>query len=309
MLKVKLFGIGEVCYLNKKITIPLHQLPGQLFCYLLLNRGHPQNRELLAETFWAGRASTESKKYLRKSLWQLRHALGDLTGRCADKVLVVDAEWLQVNPQADLWIDVAEFEQRYQSVMNVRGYGLDSNQYANTQKAIKLYQGDLLEGWYHDWCLLERERYKEMYLSLIDKLMGYYEANNQYEAGIFYGRKILKYDKTHERTHLRLMRLNYLSGDRISAIRQYAHCCTALHEELDVEPGAEIQELYEEIIRGGVETPRFHGGFVHEKGFAESSKIHDSLEQILKMLSNQDKLRVEILKEINSIEAVVEKRH
>ena len=34
-----------------------------------------------------------------------------------------------------------------------------------------LYRGDLLTGWYQDWCLIERERYQCMFVSLLDKLM------------------------------------------------------------------------------------------------------------------------------------------
>lgn len=309
MLEIKLFGTGEVCCLNKKISIPLQQLPGQLFCYLLLNREHPQNRERLAETFWENRTTAESRKYLRKSLWQLQRALSDMIDQDADQVLIVEPECLQVNPQANLWIDVAEFEGRYQAVINLRGRELNSNQYANTQKAIELYHGDLLEGWYQDWCLLERERYKEMFLNLIDKLMGYCESNNQYEAGIYYGRKILKYDRTHERTHLRMMRLFYLAGDRVSAIRQYTSCRNALYEELDVEPGVEMQKLYEKIIQGGTETSPYDTSFVAEKDFIASSEIRKSLMRVLAMLSSQDSIRLKILKEIKSIEAAIEKQY
>lgn len=309
MLEIKLFGTGEINYLCKKIAIPLHQLPGQLFCYLVLNRDHPQNRERLAETFWSDITTTESRKYLRKSLWQLQRALSDMIDQGADQVLIVEPEYLQVNPRANLWIDVAEFEGRYQDEINLRGSELNSNQYANTQKTIELYQGDLLEGWYQDWCLLERERYKEIYLNLIDKLMGYCEAHNQYEAGIYYGRKILKYDRTHERTHLRMMRLNYLAGDRVSAIRQYICCRNALHEELDVEPGVEIQKLYEKVIRDGMETSQFYTSFVTEKDLIELNGIRKSLKRVLEMLSGQDSIRLQILEEIKSIEAAIEKQY
>jgi DNA-binding SARP family transcriptional activator len=73
MLEVKLFGTGEVNYLSKKITVPLHQLPGQLFCYLLLNRNHPQNREHLAAVFWPEASIKDSKKALRNNLWKCTH--------------------------------------------------------------------------------------------------------------------------------------------------------------------------------------------------------------------------------------------
>jgi DNA-binding SARP family transcriptional activator len=307
MLEVKLFGTGEVSHLNKKISIPLHQLPGQLFCYLLLNRTNPQGRERLAETFWADRTTTESRKYLRKALWQLQRTLSELIDPGTEQVLTVETDWLQVNPQANLWVDIAVFERGYQTVMNLRGRELNSDQYDDTRKAVELYQGDLLEGWYQDWCLLERERFKEMYLNLVDKLMGYCEANNQYEAGICYGRKILKHDRTHERTYLRMMRLFYLAGDRVSAIRQYVCCQNALREELDVEPSLELQELHKALIRDTMERARSHISYKDEKDPVRVSEIHQSLKRVLEMLSKQEGISLQIQKEIKNIEAVIER--
>ena len=75
MLEIKLFGTGAVNYLNKKITFPLHQLPGQIFCYLLLNRDHLNNREHLAAVFWSDVSIKGSKKALRNNLWRLKQFL------------------------------------------------------------------------------------------------------------------------------------------------------------------------------------------------------------------------------------------
>ena len=40
---------------------------------------------------------------------------------------------------------------------------LKSEQVAELEAAVKLYTGDLLEGLYTDWCLLERERFRLLY--------------------------------------------------------------------------------------------------------------------------------------------------
>jgi len=39
------------------------------------------------------------------------------------------------------------------------------------QEAVRLSYADLLEGWYQDWCLYERERLQNIYLLILDKLM------------------------------------------------------------------------------------------------------------------------------------------
>lgn len=98
------------------------------------------------------------------------------------------------------------------------------------QNAVQLYQGPLLEGWYQDWCLYERERLQSMYLAMLDELMGYCEVRHDYETGLLYGMGIMSYDWARERTHRRLMRLHYLNGDRAAALRQYEQCAVALKE-------------------------------------------------------------------------------
>jgi DNA-binding SARP family transcriptional activator len=87
----------------------------------------------------------------------------------------------------------------------------------------------------------------QIYLIMLDKMMGYSEARGQYEKGLAYGQRILRHDRARECTHRRLMRMYYLNGDRSTALRQYERCATALQEELDVGPSKRTTALYEQI--------------------------------------------------------------
>jgi DNA-binding SARP family transcriptional activator len=124
---------------------------------------------------------------------------------------------------------------------------LDATKIKLLHEAAALYQDDLLPGWYQDWCLYERERLQNMYQLMLDKLMGYCEAHQEYETGIIYGQQILRFDRASERTHQRLMRLHYLAGDRTAALRQYERCLTALRDDLDVKPAKATMALCEQI--------------------------------------------------------------
>jgi DNA-binding SARP family transcriptional activator len=144
-------------------------------------------------------------------------------------------------------LDVAEFEEAFATTKDVRGRDLDLEKAHLLESAAQLYHGDLLEGWYEDWCLFERERLQNMYLAILDKLMGYCEVNKQYETGILYGTRILFFDRAHEQTHQHLMRLQYLAGNRTAALRQYERCSAALDEELGVKPAKFTLALYQQI--------------------------------------------------------------
>jgi DNA-binding SARP family transcriptional activator len=218
----------------------------ELLSYLLVRRDRPHSRETLASLLWGDSSTEKSKKYLRQALWHLQAGLetNELPG---PQVLLVEHDWVQLNLQSELWLDVAVFEQAFAATQGVPGKQLDKPGAAMLKDAAQLYAGDLLDGCYQDWCLFERERLQNMYLSMLDKLMGYCEQHQDFEAGQSYGSTILRYDRASERTYRRLMHLQYLAGDRTGALRQYERCVTALREELGVKPERRTRAVYEYI--------------------------------------------------------------
>jgi len=228
----------------------------ELFCYLLLHRDHSLPRETLASILWPDTTTVQSKKSLRQALWQLQSALGSHNESVSARVLLVEPEWIRLNSEADFWLDIAVLENAFQLVQKVPGHKLDAQQAQILQDAVQLYQGPLLEGWYQDWCLYERERLQSMYLAMLDKLMGYCEVRRDYETGLLYGMRIMCYDRARERTHRRLMRLHYLNGDRAAALRQFEQCAAALEEELNVSASKGTVALHEQILADQLEEPR-----------------------------------------------------
>lgn len=254
-LTVRLFGKLDV----HRDGRPVEDLDAcrvqELFSYLLLHRDRPHPRATLAGLLWGNRPGAQHMKYLRQALWQLQTALEASADVDGPRVLLVETEWVRLNTQTDLWLDVAELERASHQVLDVQGRHLDRAGAGALQAAVELYQGDLLDGWYQDWCLYERERFRSIHLAMLDKLMGYSEAHREYEAGLAYGARILRCDRARERTHRRMMRLHFLAGDRTAALRQYESCVTALREELDVRPDRRTLALHEQIRAGQLAAP------------------------------------------------------
>lgn len=223
----------------------------ELLSYLLVYRNRSHSREILASLLWGDTSSERSKKYLRQALWHMQVALEAKEFK-SPQVLVVEHDWVQLHLPSELWLDVAVFERAFASTQGVAGKQLESSDAALLKNALQLYKGDLLEGWYWDWCLFERERLQNMYLCMLDKLMCYCEEHSEYEAGQFYGSTILRYDRARERTYRQLMHLQYLAGDRTGALRQYERCIVALEEELGVKPERRTTALYEHIRSDGI---------------------------------------------------------
>ncbi len=219
----------------------------ELLCYLLLYRDRPHARELLANLLWSDQTTSRSKQYLRKAIWQLQSTFDCPDPATEEPLFLVDPQWVEVNIKAGLWLDIGVFENACVLTQGIVGGQLDPAQADDLSSAVKLYQGDLLEGWYQDWCLIERERFQLLFLSALDKLMGYHEVQSEYELAMEYGLQILRYDRAREHTHRSLMRLHALAGDRTGAIRQYERCVAALAEELGVPPAEQTQALCEQI--------------------------------------------------------------
>lgn len=236
--KFRLFANGE----------PISGLcPGKaqyLLCYLLLHRNRVHSREALAALYWGESSTAQSKKYLRTTLWQLRVALKEPD---EGRLLIAGSDSLQVNPGVHLFLDITEFEKAYRLSEPTTGPHLNSAQVEHLRQAAELYQGHLLEGCYEEWCLCERERFQNMYLIVLDRLLSVCEAQGDCESGRNYGTCILSHDPACERTHQRLMRLYYANGDRAGAVRQFERCKVALKQELGVQPSRQTQDLYQQI--------------------------------------------------------------
>jgi DNA-binding SARP family transcriptional activator len=236
-------------------------IPGkarELFCYLLIHRQQPIARESLASTLWGNCTTEHSKSYLRKALWQLQSCFFSQKKAAGPPLLRVDPQWVSIHPEADIWLDVESFETAFVAAQNSSGHDC----YKEMQIAADLYQGNLLEGWYQDWCLYERERLQNTYLAMLNKLVFHAEKRHEHQKGIDYGMRILRCDRAHEIAHQQLMRLHYLSGDRASALRQYEHCEAALREELGVQPSERTRELHLQIREDrlwGITTAKTRG--------------------------------------------------
>jgi len=271
----------------------------ELLGYLLLHRTRPQPRETLAGLLWPDYATAPAKSYLRKALWQLQAALDEPAGQTP--VLLVDAEWIRLNPAADLWLDVAVLEDALGQVRGAAGAALLPTAVERLQEAAACYTGDLLEGWYLDWCLYERERLQLLALTLLDKLMDFCEAHQRYDAGIGYGAHILRVDPASERTHRRLMRLYYLAGDRTAALRQFERCAAILARELDTEPDQTTRALYQDIRSNhGLRTAATNASA--PEGGVSLLDILGRLKQFHTLLSETQR---QVLQDIQAVEQMI----
>jgi DNA-binding SARP family transcriptional activator len=305
LLKIRLFGKFSVHREGRPLKGLDSGRAKELFCYLLLNRDRPQPRETLASLLWEASSSAQAKKYLRQALWQLQNALALPTDQEGEDVLFVEPEWIRINPRADIWLDVAIFEDAFTMVRGLPGDVMDTEQARALNLVVQLYGGDLLEGWYQDWCLYERERLQNMWLAILEKLMAYCETYEAYEEGMVYGRSVLRFDRAHERTHRRMMRLQYLAGDRTAALRQYERCSVALDEELGVKPAGNTQGLYQQIFNDSFDRTAPPEKSAGTEEFSLLPNVVSRLNQLRRMLTD---VKSHVSQDLETIERALDRQ-
>lgn len=251
-LSIILFGRPELRQRDDSLLV----LPGkahELLVYLLMYRAQTHNRESVACQLWGEADTVQSKKYLRQTLWQLQQGLDRAGLPERQQAVRCDHQWISMEAQNPFWSDVCQFDEAWTQIRDVPGEALSDRQFNAARNAAALYRGDLLSGWYQDWCMVERERYQSLYFALVDKVIDCATARGHYEQAAAHCMNILAIEYTRELTHRKLMRVHALNGDRSAALRQFELCEAAIRKEFAVRPSPETLACYEEIRQGRLE--------------------------------------------------------
>jgi DNA-binding SARP family transcriptional activator len=306
-IKVSLFGKFNIIFPNKSVYAIRARKVQELFVYLLMFRKQPQPRESLSEALWADQSITQSRRNLRQTLWHLQSALRKAQSLSKLNLQIEDG-WIHIHLPTDFWLDIAEFEQIFDLVNHKHVRELSIEDFKATQFAVNLYKGDLLEGWYQDWCIFERERFQMMNLLLLDKLVQYCEIHQKYDAGLVYGWHILRQDHAYERAHRQLMRLYALSGDRTQALHQYQRCLNALQIELGVEPSEITKQLYDQIQSDTFVAPSYARKIVLSTSQEVAPVIEGMLNRLQQFSLTLKKMEAQVQQEIIALENILTNR-
>lgn len=217
-----------------------------LLAYLAVEADQPHRRERLAGLLWPDWPDREALNNLRSTLSNLRLAIGD---RGAEPpFLIITRDSIQMNPRADIDLDVSAFTNAVDAIRTSSPIGGDIEQ------AVGRYHGNFLEGFsigdspeFEEWALLTRERLAREADYALHSLASVYEKNGNYSKALTYAWRRIELDPLDETAHQQLMRNLALCGQRSAAMEQYEACAGILAKELGVKPAEETTRLYEQI--------------------------------------------------------------
>ena len=219
-----------------------------LIVYLAVT-GQSHSRDALATLLWPEYDQSRARAGLRRVLAALKEALGE-------GWLDVDREAVELNPDAEVWLDVSEFQDR---LAECRTHGHPQEEVCPAclpllAEAAALYRDHFLVGFtlrdspdFDEWQFFQTEGLRDELASALERLTHAHSAQGEFEQAIAYARRWLALDPLHEPAHRHLMQLYAWSGQRAAALRQYGECERVLKEELDVPPEEETTQVYQTI--------------------------------------------------------------
>ncbi len=202
------------------------------------------SRERLAALFWPNSGEKQAHASLRQALAACRKGLG-----AYQDCLHTDGEIVALDG-AMIAFDVAEFEAE-----------------GGTERALALYQGDLLDGIrlreeaFETWLLPMRERLRARAIASMSRGL---ESAGDAEHAVGLAARLLELEPSNEAAHRSLMRIYAAQGRDNAALKQFIVCREILEHQLGVKPDRETIALFD-LIRGKRRRPPDTTGRTTEK--------------------------------------------
>jgi len=218
-----------------------------LLAFLALHPERLCTRDRLAGTFWGELAQDRARASLNTTVWRLRKIVEPdevPRGTFIETTPSGDIRW---NAASGAWVDVAMFEQEVARALTRVPEHCSLSDVRRVEMALGLYVGDLMEGFFDDWVVDERERLRRTYLDVLTNLIRFYRHLGDTERSLSYAQRVLAMDPFREHVHRELMLIYEEAGERALAIRQYQLCREVLESELGVEPAAATKALVTRI--------------------------------------------------------------
>ena len=250
LLRIHLFGSPRVSFGEEPVKAFPTEKVKLLFFFLAIFRQSPHARASLWGAFWGESSEAQARHSFSTALWRLQRWLQPFLSE-GQTLLLLEDQQVAFNSAGAYWLDTAEFE-RYITLARQRNAANPELAAAALGQALDLYRGELMEGYYVEWCLAERDRLHQLYLQSLVHLMVYHGARREYREAIAFAQRILQDDPLREDVQRELIKLFALDLQPAEALLQYHRCEDVLRTELGIEPMPETQTLFRHLMQRSI---------------------------------------------------------
>lgn len=224
---IKMFNTPEVIKNGVKITFPYRKVEALLY-YMVIKK--QATREELVNLLWSENDEEIAKKNLRNAIYKIKKLME------LDILLSPQKFHLILNPEINIQTDLEQF------LSGKEGW-------------LDAYKGEFLQGFFikneknfEEWMMSERESYKDIYISRLEKKLEDELSKKSYLNAEHYAKLLINADEFNERAVRNLMKIYALQGEFDKAVSLFSRLQDTLNKELQIEPEMETKNLLKEIM-------------------------------------------------------------
>lgn len=218
-----------------------------MLCHLAVRHGGGVTRPMLLDALWPNCDATLAGEALYSRVRSLQKLVGAAIGG-RSPVVQTDGQY-HLNQSAGVAVDVACFDEWATSGDQLAGAGSGAQAAEMYRRAVDMYSGDLCVQMDDLYAVVERERLRARYLSLLAFLGMHALITGDHAASLAYARRMLAHDPCREDAHRLVMRCHVRLGERAQALHQFRVCGDVLRSMFGVEPEPATVALFDMVRR------------------------------------------------------------
>jgi DNA-binding SARP family transcriptional activator len=238
--------LGNFCLLKAEQPVVLRHggKTEALLSHLGLQHRHGIPRAALLQMLWPTHDTVLANQSLHSVVYSLHKLIGDAIDDAAP--VYHNEGCYRLNRAAGVGVDVAHFDTLAKAGDQQVRAGDLATAALSYRRAVDLYRGDLCVDT-DIYTLMERERLRACYLTLLAHLSDYHYGICEYATCLGYAWRLLGRDPCREDAHRLVMQCYVRQGERAGALHHYQVCVQALHAEFAAAPETATTLLFEQI--------------------------------------------------------------
>lgn len=218
-----------------------------ILCFIASRQHRRASKDTIIETFWGDTDPDVVLKNFHPTVSHIRKALNNNQPLKLNFLLYRDGAYL-LNPELTYSIDIEDFDRLLAEGETARRAKQTDSCVARFEAAIKLYRGEFMQGCYEDWAEEQRAYYLEQYLHMLEVLVVEALHAEEWSRSLHLAQQILRLDAFREDIHCMVMRAHAAQGNPVAVREHYEKLRGILRKELSIEPSAETQKVYRQLI-------------------------------------------------------------
>ena len=268
-LKISLLGPPEVDHRDHRIAFPERKVLA-LLAYLA-SEGGPHERQKLTRLLWPESDMTHGRTALRIALLHLRHLLAEDTSLERESHLFITHDTIGLDLASGIDLDLHDLEAAWNLGRVLPASEAVQGEVRRTlivqlDRAATLYRGSFLQDFtlrntldFDNWLGMQQGYWYQRIEQVFDWLSQLQNLEGELEQAIETVERWRSFDPLNEDISLRLMQLQFVTGNRIAALKTFETYQDVLMTELSAKPSRKLVVLAE-VLRNASPPRSVHYG-------------------------------------------------